>query len=145
MRELQPYFDNLLLIPAREITTFQGHANVYGTTEFVDFRLTSSYVPDMDQLLKRVQDLHGILSINHPGLPSGESCMGCGWTVPNTDFSRVTAVEVVNGNLAEGPGSGISFWQEQLNKGFRLTGVGGSDNHDADLPYLPRLLSNHFD
>ena len=60
--------------------------------------------------------------------------MGCGWTVSNTDFSRVTAIEVVNGDLAEGQGSGISFWQQQLNKGFRLTGVGGSDNHDADLP-----------
>jgi hypothetical protein len=134
MRELQPYFDNLLLMPAREITTFQGHANVYGTTEFIDFRLTSSYVPDINQLLKRVQDLHGVFSINHPGLPSGESCMGCGWIVPNTDFSRVTAIEVVNGDLAEGPGSGISFWQEQLNKGLRITGLGGSDNHDADLP-----------
>jgi hypothetical protein len=134
MRELQPYFDRLLLIPAREITTFQGHANVYGTTEFIDFRLTSAYVPDINQLLKQVQELHGILSINHPGLPSGESCMGCGWTAPNTDFSRVTAIEVINGNLVEGPGSGISLWQEQLNKGFRLTGLGGSDNHDADLP-----------
>jgi hypothetical protein len=134
MRELQPYFDYLLLIPAREITTFQGHANVYGTTEFIDFRLTSAYVPNINQLLKQVQDLRGIFSINHPGLPSGEQCMGCGWTVPNTDFSRVTAIEVVNGNLAEGPGSGISLWQEQLNKGFRLTGLGGSDNHDADLP-----------
>ena len=30
---------------------------------------------------------------------------------PNTDFGRVTAIEVVNGNLAEGPGSGISFWR----------------------------------
>jgi hypothetical protein len=134
MRELQTYFDRLLLIPAREITTFQGHANVYGTTEFIDFRLASAHVPDINQLLKRVQDLHGIFSVNHPGLPSGELCMGCGWTVPNTDFSRVTAIEVVNGNLAEGPGSGMSLWQEQLNKGFRLTGIGGSDNHDADLP-----------
>ena len=60
--------------------------------------------------------------------------MGCGWTVPNTDFSRVTAIEVINGNLVEGPGSGILLWQEQLNKGFRLTGIAGSDNHDADLP-----------
>ena len=59
MRELQPYFDKLLLIPAREITTFQGHANVYGTTEFIDFRLTSTYVPDINHLLKRVQDLTG--------------------------------------------------------------------------------------
>jgi hypothetical protein len=134
MRELQPYFDNLLLLPAREITTFQGHANVYGTTEFIDFRLTSPYVPDINALLKRVQDLHGLFSINHPGLPSGEQCMGCGWTVPNTDFSRVAAIEVVNGDWREGPGSGTSLWQEELNKGFRLTGLGGSDNHDADLP-----------
>jgi hypothetical protein len=134
MRELQPYFDNLLLIPAREITTFQGHANVYGPTAFIDFRLSSSYVPDINQLLKRVQDLHGIFSINHPGLPSGELCMGCGWTAPNTDFSRVTAIEVINGDLREGPGSGITFWEKELNKGFRITGLGGSDNHDADLP-----------
>ena len=134
MREVQPYFDRLLLLPAREITTFQGHANVYGTTQFIDFRLTSPYVPDINQLLKRVQELHGIVSINHPGSPSGEICMGCGWTAPNTDYHRVTAIEVVNGDFREGPGSGISFWQEQLNKGFRLTGIGGSDNHGADIP-----------
>jgi hypothetical protein len=138
MRELQPYFDKLLLIPAREITTFQGHANVYGTTEFIDFRLASTHVPDINHLLKQVHDSNGIFSINHPGLPSGEACMGCGWTVPNTDFSRVTAIEAINGNLVEGPGSGISLWQEQLNKGFRLTGIGGSDNHDADLPHDAR-------
>ena len=60
--------------------------------------------------------------------------MGCGWTAPNTDFSRVTAIEVVNGDLREGPGSGISLWEEQLNKGYRLTGIGGSDNHDGDIP-----------
>jgi hypothetical protein len=59
--------------------------------------------------------------------------MGCGWTVPNTDFSRVTAIEVINGGAAGGPHSGIPLWQEELNKGFRLTALGGSDNHDADL------------
>jgi hypothetical protein len=134
MRELQPYFDHLLLLPAREITTFQGHANVFGTTEFIDFRLTSSYVPDINHLLKQVQDLHGLFSLNHPGLPSGESCMGCGWTAPNTDFKLINAIEIINGNLREGPGSGISLWEEELNKGFRLTGIGGSDNHDADSP-----------
>ena len=101
MRELQPYFDHLLLLPAREITTFQGHANVFGTTEFIDFRLTSSYVPDINHLLKQVQDLHGVFSINHPGLPTGEICMGCGWTAPNTDFSRVTAIEVSTGTCGK--------------------------------------------
>jgi hypothetical protein len=134
MRELQPYFDHLLLLPAREITTFQGHANVFGTTEFIDFRLTSSHVPDINHLLKQVQELHGLIALNHPGLPSGESCMGCGWTAPNTDFSLINAIEIINGDQREGPGSGISLWEEQLNKGLRLTGIGGSDNHDADIP-----------
>lgn len=133
MRELQPYFDRVLLIPGREITTFQGHANVFGPTDFIDFRLTSPHVPNFNRLLDEVQSLHGILSINHPGIPSGESCMGCGWTVPDTDFSRVTAIEVINGGAAGGPHSGIPLWQQQLNNGFRLTALGGSDNHDADL------------
>lgn len=31
----------------------------------------------------------------------------------------------------DGPQSGIPFWQDKLNRGFRLTGVGGSDNHNA--------------
>lgn len=132
IRELQPYFDRVLLLPAREITTFQGHANVYGPTDFIDFRLTSPHVPNFNRLLDEVQNLHGILSINHPGIPSGESCMGCGWTVSATDFSRVTAIEVINGGAADGPLSGIPFWQKQLNNGFRLTALGGSDNHDAD-------------
>jgi hypothetical protein len=41
IRELQPYFDDLLLIPGREITTFQGHANLFGTLAPLDFRVTS--------------------------------------------------------------------------------------------------------
>jgi predicted metal-dependent phosphoesterase TrpH len=31
MRELQPYYDRLLLIPGRELTTFTGHAGLLGT------------------------------------------------------------------------------------------------------------------
>ena len=143
MRELQPYFDRLLLMPGREITTFQGHANVYGTTAFIDFRLTSPHVPHIDEMLKRVQDLHGVFSINHPGSPSGAACMGCGWTVPDTDYSRVTAIEAINGGSLDGPYSGIPFWQDKLNHGFHITGVGGSDNHDADYPPQARSAVGH--
>jgi hypothetical protein len=37
MRELQPFFDHLLLIPGREMTTFHGHFNVFGVTQFMDW------------------------------------------------------------------------------------------------------------
>jgi hypothetical protein len=143
LRELQPYFDHLLLMPGREITTFYGHANVYGTTSFLDFRLGSPHVPTINRMLQQVQQQHGLFSINHPGLPSGAACMGCGWTAPNTDYSRVTSIEAINGGSLDGPHSGIPFWQDKLNHGFRITGVGGSDNHDADFTPTARAAVGH--
>jgi len=131
MRELAPYFDKMLLIPGREITTFDGHANVFGTTEFIDFRLGSKYVPTFNNLLNEVEEKHALISINHPGLPTGAACMGCGWSVKDTDFSRVHVIEAINAGRADGPRSGVPFWQQRLNDGFRVTAVGGSDNHNA--------------
>lgn len=129
MRELQPYFDDLLLIPGREITTFQGHANLFGTVATLDFRA------DWNSLLSQIEQTGGVLSINHPVRPSGEQCMGCGWTAsPAIDPSRVQAVEVVNGRDADTEYSGIPFWEKWLNAGHVITAIGGSDNHDALLP-----------
>lgn len=135
MRELAPFFDTLLLIPGREITTFHGHANLFGTEEFLDFRLGSPEVPDIDTLLRHAKRLGGLVSINHPNAPTGEMCMGCGWTpVPAADLRLVQAVEVVNSGSEGGPYAGTSFWERQLNQGARLTGVGGSDNHTPQRP-----------
>ncbi|HVH88422.1 MAG TPA: CehA/McbA family metallohydrolase [Terriglobales bacterium] len=133
LRELQPYFDQLLLIPGREITTFVGHANVFGTTDFIDFRVGSNMVPNMNSLFEQAARMGALISINHPGAPTGEVCMGCGWQAP-TDMRRVEAIEAVNGGSEEGPYSGVPFWEKQLNAGFRPTAIGGSDNHDASLP-----------
>jgi hypothetical protein len=130
-RELAPYFDRLLFIPGREITTFDGHANVYGSTEFIDFRLTSKYVPTLTDLLNEVERKHAILSINHPGLPTGSECMGCGWSVKDTDFRRVHVIEAVNGDNIDNKLAGVPFWQQRLNDGLRVTAIGGSDNHNA--------------
>ncbi len=133
LAELQPYYDDLLLIPGREITTFHGHANVFGVTAPLDFQLGGPRAPDLDRILDQVEAAKGLISINHPGLPSGEACMGCGWTA-KTDFARIPAIEAINGVNSEGPLSGLAFWEARLNAGFRITAVGGSDNHDAGLP-----------
>jgi hypothetical protein len=135
MRELQPYFDKLLLVPGREITTFQGHLNIFGTTQYLDFRLGSKAVPNMKTLLGNAKKLGALISINHPNSPGGEICMGCRWT-PEALFNMqvVDAVEAVNGGGSDPEHSGIPFWEEQLNQGHRLTAVGGSDNHQPMLP-----------
>lgn len=130
MRELQPYFDKVLLIPGREITTFQGHLNFLGTTQFLDFRLGTPAVPTVNDLLRNARKLGALTSINHPRDPSGEICMGCGWTPdPPADMALLDAIEAVNSGSESPAFSGIPFWEHQLDLGYRLTAIGGSDNH----------------
>ncbi len=135
MRELQPYFDKVLLIPGREITTFQGHINFLGSTDYIDFRLDGRNVPDVNTLLHSAARVGAITSINHPASPSGEICMGCGWT-PSTpvDMRLLTGVEVMNGGEEQYGISDLPFWNKELNRGCRLTGIGGSDNHRPMQP-----------
>lgn len=134
LRELQSYFDKLLFIPGREITTFWGHANLFGPTEFVDFRVGTT-VPSMQSLFEQAESMHAILSINHPNAPTGEICMGCGWTPKESvDPHLIHSIEAVNGGAEEGQYSGIGFWEKYLNQGYRITAIGGSDNHNAQIP-----------
>jgi hypothetical protein len=145
-RELQPYFDKLLLIPGREMTTFWGHFNIYGVTQFVDYRAVNpedkSSSPetkldgkldaklDINAILRDVRAKGGIASINHADSPGGEICMGCAWEPPaNLDMSLFTAVEVINGGRVFL--SSADVWDNAIGKGATLTAIGGSDNHNA--------------
>jgi hypothetical protein len=134
MRELQPYFDRLLLIPGREITTFWGHFNIFGSTEFNDYRVVPNGGRDVNAIVREARAQGAIASINHAGSPDGESCMGCAWKPTSPiDISLFTGFEVING--AENLLSSADVWDRELASGVRLTAVGGSDNHHAlDLP-----------
>jgi predicted metal-dependent phosphoesterase TrpH len=99
---LQPYYDHLLLLHGREITTYHGHSNAIGA---------------------------GFVSINHPARADDEQCMGCRWDhVDAATLSMVQGVEVVNDTSS----AGWAFWAELLNRGFHLTAVGGSDEHTPE-------------
>ncbi len=136
LREAQPYFDRMLLIPGREITTFFGHFNVFGVTAPLDYRVVPGGAIGFNDIADRVHALGGLVSINHPALPSGEICMGCGWMMPGVDYAKVDAVEVVNGSTvgetggdAESGVSGVPFWLARLREGLAPSALGGSDNH----------------
>jgi hypothetical protein len=140
LRELQPAFDKMLLVPGREITTFFGHSNVFGPTDFLDFRMTAPTYAEARKWVDAVNREGGFVSLNHAGVPSGESCMGCGWQVEDLPAGTVSAIEIVNGGTlaetgaADSPFQGLHLWESLLNKGQHVTGIGGSDNHDAGIP-----------
>ena len=130
MRELQPWFDRLLLIPGREITTFWGHFNIFGVTEHIDYQVLAHEGRDVDDVLRDVRARGGIASVNHADAPGGEVCMGCKWepTRP-VDMKLFTGVEAINGGT-----SSVDFWDHQLASAIELTAIGGSDNHNALIP-----------
>jgi len=132
MRELQPWFDRLLLIPGREVTTFWGHFNIFGITDYVDYRVVTHDGRNANAIARDVRGRGGIASVNHADAPGGEVCMGCAWEPPEpVDMTLFTGVEAINGgNLL----SSADFWDRQLAKGIRLTAIGGSDNHNALIP-----------
>jgi hypothetical protein len=135
LRELQPYYDRVLLIPGREMTTFYGHFNIFGVTQFIDYRLTPGGL-DLNAVLRDVRSKGGIASVNHAESPGGEACMGCRWEpLPGLDMGMFSAVEVINGGRTLS--SNAKFWDEQLRGGYRLAAVGGSDSHNATNPPGP--------
>ncbi len=128
-RELQPYFDQILLIPGREITTYSGHANVFGPTDFIDFRSEAKGSPSINKVFRAAQAAGAFVSVNHPGDPTGANCIGCGWSVKDTDWNLVNGIEAINGNDPKHYEADIRFWDQQLAKGYRLVAIGGSDTH----------------
>ena len=132
LRELQPFFDHLLLIPGREMTTFHGHFNVFGVTQFLDWRVSNGGL-DLNAVLRDARAKGGIASVNHAEAPEGEDCMGCRWMpAADTDMSLFSAVEVIN--YGEIMFSSAKYWDSELRAGHRLAAVGGSDNHNATTP-----------
>ena len=135
MRELQPYYDRVLLIPGREMTTFHGHFNIFGVTQFVDYRVTPGEL-DLNAVLRDAESKGGIAIVNHAESPGGEVCMGCRWEPPaDADMNLFSAVEVINGGRTMFSSS--KYWDAQLSAGHRLAAVGGSDSHNATSPPGP--------
>lgn len=130
---LQEGLTSMLLLRGQELTTFRGHANIYGTSRPIDFRLGFNG-RSMTDVMDDVAREHALLSINHPGRETGDSCTGCGWDAPATPWNRIKAMEVVNGGVIEGKTAGMPFWYARLNEGNRITAIGGSDDHGARSP-----------
>ena len=121
----------LLLLHGREITTARGHVNSLGERRFADFRLGPAR--PMATLLAELARDGAFRSINHPWLASGDWCAGCGW-IDRDDrtIAGADGVEVLNGSTPSAGGDlpGWRLWADWLNRGRRLTAVGGSDVHD---------------
>ncbi len=134
------YIDNaqsrhpdLLLLPGIEVTTYWGHANAIGVTEFVDFEVHGNG-PTIDTIEQMVLSQGAAFSINHPVLDLGNQCLGCAWSL-DEDPSTLSAIEVQNGRYSVTGAlfydRAIRFWEARLATGAHIAALGGSDDHSG--------------
>ena len=130
--DAQARHPDVLLIPGTEFTTYDGHANALGATQWLDHRIGQPGAT-IEAAAASSAAQGALLSINHPTLELGDSCIGCAWehAVP----AEVVAVEVANGGwLPVGQlytPSALAWWEALSDEGRRLAAVGGSDDHKA--------------
>lgn len=139
LSDAQARHPDFLYVPGLEITTYWGHANAYGMTRWVDFRLDSS-APSIQAAADQVHAAGALFAINHPVQELGDLCIGCAWHL--TFPTAVDGLEVNNagyrqmGALFNDPST--VFWESLTSKGMKVAAVGGSDDHRAgreDTPY----------
>jgi len=118
----------LLLVPGEEITTYNGHANVWGVDGWVDFRFQTP--ADLERLVAHVHERGGLFSINHPKVTP--DCIGCDWEYPIPEGAD--SLEAWQGPWPARNWDSLQRYDEQLRSGRRLTLVGGSDRHQPGYP-----------
>ena len=120
--------DRLLWLPGMEVTTYRGHANVWGVDGWVDFRVRGDR--DVTTLMQHVHERGGLMSVNHPKRSPG--CIGCDWEYPVPE--GIDAMEAWQGPWWLRNWESLERYDALLRQGRRLTLVGGSDRHQPAGP-----------
>lgn len=133
--DAQSRHPKLLLLPGMEYTTYGGHANVIGATQWVDHKIGQPGVT-IQGAVEAFRAQGAIVSLNHPTQDLGDLCIGCAWQ-HDLDLSLVGAVEVMTGTPATldylPKVKAIDYWETLLDQGYHLPAIGGSDDHRAGV------------
>lgn len=129
-QEKEPSF---LLLPGIEFTTYKGHANAVGATQWVDHKIGQPGVT-IGGAVDAIRAQGAIFSINHPVLDLADICIGCAW-LHDVDPQKIGGVEIGTVALSKGAtifsARAIAFWDALLDKGVHVAPMGGSDDHRA--------------
>jgi len=133
--EAQKKHSDFLFLPGVEFTTYWGHANAIGSTEYVDDK-TELPGNSIGAAAKAFHDQGALFSINHPTLALGDACLGCAWE-HDLPVDQIDAVEIGTGKFGILTDSAVGFWDDLCAKGRHLAALGGSDDHKAGVDETP--------
>lgn len=123
-RKLLPHLEKpIALLRSVEITSHHGHANLHGIKRWVDVYVDR---PDwsMNQAADAVHAQGGLFCVNHAF--SGD----LGWRDFSFDWDRADLMEIYHNLEGCNNAFQLMLWDQHLNAGRRLIGVGGTDSHN---------------
>jgi MYXO-CTERM domain-containing protein len=132
---------DFLILRGAEITTYSGHGNAVGIHDYVDHRLGYNG-RTVEGIVDDVAAQGGIFIVNHPMLDLGDVCIGCAWGhVDDTPWDKVAGIELITGNYDIGVSAFVprvlDLWDKLEDQGYRIAGIGGSDDHTAGMSEGP--------
>ncbi|HEU4758376.1 MAG TPA: CehA/McbA family metallohydrolase, partial [Dehalococcoidia bacterium] len=124
----------ITLIPGEEVTTYWGHANMWGLREWVEFRCADE--ESMKAVQRYVLQRQGLISVNHP------KCVGPPWLFET--LAGYPCMEVWQAPWRFFNWESLERWDALLRRGQRVVAVGGSDVHSIPpaAPRQPHALGN---
>lgn len=118
---------DFLVLKGTEYTTKFGHANAFGLHEPVDWRVDGRK-RTFSHVAAETKAQGALFSINHPFCAKYPSSNWADWDI---DVTRVDCLEIWNHlqllDQSKEEELALRKWDEWLNRGYRITGVGGSD------------------
>ena len=125
-----------VVIDGMELTTFWGHANALGVSEWIDWRVRGPAGQGGEGMIAmraaaaEVHRLGGLFVVNHPRSAGYPWCTGCRWESGDDSLEYADAIEVLNGPWPRKQNQdGLALWNRWLNAGHRIPAVAGTDSH----------------
>ena len=116
---------NLCLMRGLEITGHRGHANLHGLREWIDPFIDEPQRWNINDAARAVHDQGGLFCVNHA------FALDLGWRYHEFDWNLCDAMEIYHHFEGEMNTAQLALWDEHLRAGRRITGVAGTDTHDA--------------
>ena len=127
----------VLVLRGAEITTYGGHGNGDGISNYVDHRIGYDGRTVTD-IVNDVQAQGGIYLVNHPATDLGTNCIGCAWThEADAPWDDISGIEVLTSgwetSVEAFTPAVLQMWDSLEDAGHRIAAVGGSDDHSAGM------------
>ncbi len=127
---IQPNHPNVLIVPGVEWTTYSGHANAIGATEWVDHK-TGVRGMTAQGAIDAYHAQGALFYPTHPSGPDFSLFIGGMWEY-DVDPTTLDGVEAWGGIW-----DSVEFWEQACSDGSHAVAIGGSDDHRAGRDVTP--------